>query len=202
MVSQNGAYGSRLLSSDNTNEENVRMASVSMSLIGDKHQLLRLSTDRHEIMGYTYVEMMNDITRTMNAQGVPDTFQTEYKENLRDLQDACRVRWATMLSDLGTLEQYNRQAVDAMYACSTNALSDQLDQARNLRLHPTVHPLVRQDATSIGNKRPRSRSPASYSEGSSDHDDEESGAGSGIAPSIDAGSGSSEPGHASGQPSD
>ena len=201
MVSQNGAYGSRLLSSDNTNEENVRMASVSMSLISDKHQLLRLSTDRHEIMGYTYVEMMNDITRTMSAQGVPDTFQTEYKENLRDLQDACRVRWATMLSDLGTLEQYNRQAVDAMYACSTNALSDQLDQARNLRPHPTVHPLVRQDATSIGNKRPRSRSP-SYSEGSSDHDDEESGAGSGIAPSIDAGSGSSEPGHARGQPSD
>ena len=157
MVSQNGAYGSRLLSSDNTNEENVRMASVSMSLIGDKHQLLRLSTDRHETMGYTYVEMMNDITRTMNAQGVPDTFQTEYKENLRDLQDACRVRWATMLSDLGTLEQYLR---------------------RNLRLYPTVYPLVHQDATSIGNKRPRS--PA-YSEGSSDHDDEESGAGSGNA---------------------
>ena len=128
-----------------------------MSLIGDKHQLLRLSTDRHETMGYTYVEMMNDITRTMNAQGVPDTFQTEYKENLRDLQDACRVRWATMLSDLGTLEQYLR---------------------RNLRLYPTVYPLVRQDATSIGNKRPRS--PAS-SEGSSDHDDEESGAGSGNA---------------------
>ena len=59
-----------------------------MSLIGDKHQLLRLSTDRSEIMNYHYAEMMNDIARTTNAQGVPDTFQTEYKENLRDLQDA------------------------------------------------------------------------------------------------------------------
>ena len=91
---------------------------------------------------------------------------------MRSLQEAMRVRWGSLVSDLCTMEQINSGFIDSMYACSTNALSEQLEIASRLRLYPiVVHPLVRQDAMTLQGqgastpprslKRSRSSSPDS-----------------------------------------
>jgi hypothetical protein len=107
-------------------------------------------------MNYTYVDIMDEISSAMNAKGVPELYQSEYKENLRDLQDSCRMKWGAMINDLESLERHNRNGVDAMFRTSTYALCDELEQARALRENPAFQPIVRQNASSIGVKRPRS----------------------------------------------
>ena len=149
---QNGSYGSRLISTDYTDEENARMVDATMSLSGTRNNLYRCSVDRYERIHHTYLDIMSEISNRMDsdAKDFPETSRPIYQDSMRSLQEAMRVRWGSLVSDLCTMEQINSGFIDSMYACSTNALSEQLETASRLRLYPiVVHPLVRQDAMTL-----------------------------------------------------
>ena len=169
---QNGSYGSRLISTDYTDEENARMVDATMSLSSTRNNLYRCSVDRYERIHHTYLDIMSEISKRMDAKDFPETSRPIYQDSMRSLQEAMRVRWGSLVSDLCTMEQINSGFIDSMYACSTNALSEQLEIASRLRLYPiVVHPLVRQDAMTLQGqgastpprslKRSRSSSPDS-----------------------------------------
>ena len=84
----------------------------------------------------------------------PDTILPIHRDSLRSLRDAIRVRFGSLISDLGDMEQINRSYIDSIYACSTNALSQELEEVSRLRLYPiVVQPLV--EARSPSRSKPR-----------------------------------------------
>ena len=146
---QNGSYGSRLFSPEYTEPQNARMAEATFSLCHSRNHLLRHSVDRYERLHHAYQDINSEITKRMNSKDFPDTILPLHRHSLQSLQEAFRTRWASLISDLGYMDQINRSYIEAMYACSTNALSQELEEASRLRLYPiVVHPLVRQVAQS------------------------------------------------------
>ena len=148
------------------------MVEATFSLCHNRNHLLRNSIDRYERIHDAYQDINSEISKRMNSNDFPDTILPIHRNILRSLQDAIRVRWGSLISDLGTLEQINRSFIDSIYACSTNALSQELEEASRLRLYPiVVHPLVRQVAQSQDPSTPihspkRSRSSSADSAGS------------------------------------
>jgi len=168
---QNGVYGSRLVSTDYTYQENNAMVEASFSLISTKYRLMRNSVERYERIHATYVNFNAEISKRMYTRDFPEEHVPAFRGNLSHLQDAFRVRWAALESDLCAMEEVNRDEISSMYACSTNALSKLLEAGSRLRQNPiVVHTLVRQDAMSLpdqgastrtcGFKRSRSSSPS------------------------------------------
>lgn len=111
------------------------MVGVSMSLNDIKHLLLRQSLQRYDILRNAHSEMMHEISKVVNntkhLERLNEIYRSEYKEDLLDFQVAVNARFAARLHELGTIEQSHRQEVDAMYACATNALADELSHARS-----------------------------------------------------------------------
>jgi hypothetical protein len=146
---------------------------------------MRNSIQRYERIHDTYVHFNAEIEKRMYTRDFPEQYVPAYRENLRDFQDAFRVRWASLESDLCAMEEVNRDEISSMYACSTNALSKLLETSSQLRKNPiVVHTLVRQDAMSLpdqgpstrtcGFKRSRSSSPSNSAECDT-NDDSDSG---------------------------
>ena len=149
------------------------MLGVSLSLNDHRHCLLRQSVQRYELVNYARAEVNHEFSKCITS--VPNSnYCLAHKQHLLALQEAVNTRFGHCLHALGTIEQKHRQAVDAMFACATNALSDELEEAqKELLAQRAIQPLVRQDASSTGFKRARSSStdPSGSESTSSDHDD-------------------------------
>ena len=112
-----------------------------------------------------------------------------------DYTDEENARMGSLVSDLGTMEQYNCNYIDSMCACSTNVLSQEIQTASLLRLYPiVVHDLVRQesmtlrgqDASTPTRRFKRSRSSSADSIGSDQDNESESCApNDDVAPAVD-----------------
>ena len=111
------------------------MVAVSDDLITHKYELVKDSGRRYEILNVARSDVMFEISKlaynTEYFQGVPEIFQSVFRKHLKTLLDAANTRFGALFHDLGQIEQSHRQTVDAMYSCATNALSDELEEARS-----------------------------------------------------------------------
>ena len=108
---QYGAYGSRLVSTDYTFQENNAMVEASFSLISTKYRLMRNSVDRYERIHATYEHLNAEISKRMYTRDFPEEHVPAFRENLSDIQHAFRVRWAALESDLCAMEEVNRDKI-------------------------------------------------------------------------------------------
>jgi len=65
---QNGAYGSMLISTDYTFQENNVMVEASFSLISTKNRLMRCSVCRQERIHDTYLDFMSEISNRIDTK--------------------------------------------------------------------------------------------------------------------------------------
>lgn len=111
------------------------MVAVALDLTTYKYDLVKDSGRRYEILNVARSDVLFEISKlvynTEYFQQVPEVYQSVFRKHLNTLLDAASTRFGALCHDLGQIEQSHRQTVDAMYSCATNALSDELEEARS-----------------------------------------------------------------------
>lgn len=111
------------------------MVGVALELSTHKYDLVKDSGRRYQIQNVARSDVLFEISKlvynTETFQQVPEVYQSVFRKRLHTLLDVVSTRFGALCHDLGQIEQSHRQTVDAMYSCATNALSDELEEARS-----------------------------------------------------------------------